>query len=169
MPHGTRTGIWTVVIAMICFVSLQVAAAHEDDARPPVPDAAAPETREISATVPADAWGLRAENVVIARGVEARNPVGVGTAFAGDVGQLVCHSVILGAEGETTIHHVWYWNDQKMADVPLAIRSPRFRTHSSKRILPHWTGPWRVEVVSSDGEMLEMTEFVVRSEESQAP
>jgi hypothetical protein len=101
--------------------------------------------------------------VVIARGVQERNPVGVGNIFAGDVGQLFCHSLILGAEGETTIHHVWYWNAQKMADVPLTIRSPRFRTRSSKKILPHWTGPWRVEVVSSDGEVLEMTEFVVQS------
>ncbi len=163
MSAGRRLGFWTRVIGILCFVSLRFAAAHEDDGVPPGHEAAAPRGSEASETATGDAWGLRAENVVIARGVEERNPVGVGKAFAGDVGRLFCHSLILGAQGETTIHHVWYWNAQKMADVPLTIRSPRFRTRSSKKILPHWTGPWRVEVVSSDGEVLEMTEFVVQS------
>ncbi len=149
---------WTLLIGISCIVSAGMSAAHDDD----VPEGAAGGLSEVSHTTAGDAWGLRAENVVIGRAVEARDPVGVGTVFDGDVGQLVCHSLILGAEGETTIHHVWYWNAEKMADVPLTIRSPRFRTYSSKKILPHWTGPWRVEVVSSDGELLEMTEFVVQ-------
>ncbi len=160
--------IWTLSLCILCLGSLHAALAHDDDRVATEQGAATPETSEVSVTVPADDWGLRAENVVIARAVEARNPVGVGTVFAGDAGQLFCHSLILGAEGQTTVHHVWYWNERKMADVPLTIRSPRFRTHSSKKILPHWTGPWRVEVVSSDGELLEKAAFVVQSPETQA-
>ena len=104
--------------------------------------------------------GLMVDSSVICRGVVDRDPMGAGTLFPNDVEQLFCHSVILRDEGEdTVIHHVWYWNEQKMADVPLTVRSTRFRTYSSKKILPQWKGAWRVEVTGPDGELLSTNAF----------
>lgn len=104
---------------------------------------------------------LSVGSMVICRGIQDRTPLAPGTLFTGDVGKLYCQSLILGAEEETAIHHVWYWKEQKMADVILTVRSLRFRTHSSKKILPHWTGPWRVELQGPNGEILSTAAFNV--------
>jgi hypothetical protein len=103
--------------------------------------------------------GLHIGKMVICIDIQDREPVGIGTIFPDTTGQVYCHSLILGATEETLIHHVWYWNDQKMADVPLTVRSQRFRTYSSKKILPEWKGAWRVELTGPDGELLSTAAF----------
>jgi hypothetical protein len=144
----------------------------EEAVEAPAPDAppASPEEEEPavqsddeSAVTPSpiekDATGLHVEKMVICIDIQDREPVGEGTIFPATTGQVYCHSRILGAEAETTIHHVWYWNDQKMADVPLTVRSRSYRTHSSKKILPQWKGSWRVELTGPDGEILDTAAF----------
>jgi hypothetical protein len=98
---------------------------------------------------------------VICTGVQDRAPVGEGTLFPSTVGKIYCYSLILLPEGETTIHHIWYWEDNRMADVPLTVRAPRFRTYSSKQILPQWKGAWRVELTGPDGKVLATTAFTI--------
>lgn len=105
--------------------------------------------------------GLRVEKTVIAVEIHNRDPFGVATVFPGGAGHLYCHSLVLGAGEATEIHHVWFWGEQKMADVPLAVRPGRYRTYSSKRLLPQWTGEWRVEVRGPAGELLSTAAFNV--------
>jgi hypothetical protein len=101
------------------------------------------------------------EQSVVCRDVEDREPVGAGTVFPSSVGRLFCHSLILGAAQEAIIHHLWYWEDEKVADVPLFVRSPRFRTYSSKTILPHQKGEWRVEIVGTNGNIIGTNVFTL--------
>ncbi len=133
------------------------APAQEPTEAAPPPEEAEPEQ---AAEQPA-ATGLTATKMVICTSVEDRTPVGEGTSFSGSVGKLHCFSVIEGAKEETTVHHIWYRGDQKMADIPLAVRSSHFRTHSSKTILPEWTGAWRVELVTDAGEVLAKADFTI--------
>ncbi len=58
-----------------------------------------------------------------------------------------------------TVRHVWYYQDQQLASIELAISSPRFRTYSTKNIMPEQVGDWRVEVVDTDGNLLAQKEF----------
>ena len=142
-----------------------VPATQPPETAPPAEAAPAAETsaEEASAArTPSPAAGLQVDEAVICRDVADREPVEPGTLFPADAGKLYCFTRVLGAEGEVTIHHVWYWNDRKMADVPLVVRSPRFRTYSSKRILPSWTGAWRVEITGPQGEPLATAAFDVR-------
>ena len=61
-----------------------------------------------------------------------------------------------------TLTHVYYINEKKYCEVPLAIRYPRMRTWSSVTLnaFDH-IGRWRVEVVTSEGVKLGQTAFTV--------
>ena len=49
-----------------------------------------------------------------------------------------------------------------IAEVPLEVNSNKWRTYSSKRILPNWQGNWRVEVYDDNGKMIGSKNFTVK-------
>lgn len=53
-----------------------------------------------------------------------------------------------------TIYHRWVYKNQIMATVALKIDSARFRTWSTKRLTSAWEGPWRIEVLNADKEVI---------------
>ena len=105
--------------------------------------------------------GLEVSQITFATSIEDRQPIGPGTSFPADVERVFCFTAINGAEGETSVSHVWYFNDTEMARVPLSVRAAAWRTWSSKRIMPYWIGQWRVDVESTEGEVLTSKEFTI--------
>lgn len=93
--------------------------------------------------------------------VEERVPVGVNTSFSGDIEKLYCFTKISSNQDEGSFFHVWVYNDKVMARVELSYKSKVWRTWSSKRILPSWTGKWRVDIEAPDGTLLGSKEFDV--------
>ena len=98
---------------------------------------------------------------VVATTVENRLPHGVEKQFPATVGMLYCFTAIGGAKAETSISHTWYYQDNKMAQVVLPVRSILWRTWSSKTIIPEWRGGWRVEVTTEDGVLLATIPFTI--------
>lgn len=86
--------------------------------------------------------------------VDNRELVGTDSTFSSDVGTVYCFTRIKGAEGESTVTHIWYHNEEEVSRVSLDLKSADWRTWSSKKILPTWTGKWTVEVVNTEGEVL---------------
>lgn len=105
--------------------------------------------------------GVRLSLAVIASGVEAREPVGQGDRFPADIGQVYCYTRVEGASEETVIYHAWRQGDKLHAKVQLNIRGPSWRTWSSKRILPAWTGDWTVDIEDADGNVLDTLQFTI--------
>jgi len=99
---------------------------------------------------------------VICLDIVDREPTGVDTVFAADVGRLHCFTRVVGVEGTSTVSHVWYWGDEERARVQLSVRSPNWRTNSSKVIQEHETGQWRVDVLDADGNVLSTVRFRIR-------
>jgi len=95
----------------------------------------------------------------VATSIVDRMPVGGGSEFSADVGELFVWTNVLDAGG-TTIEHVWI-RDGNEYPVSLAIGGTPWRTWSSKVIPPEWTGAWTVEIRSSDGGILETLNFTV--------
>lgn len=102
---------------------------------------------------------LKVVRGVLATAIENRLPVEASAPVAASVGQLFYFTEIEG--GPATIQHVWIWKGQVVATVTLDVKSPRYRTWSSKRIQPEWTGQWRIEARTSDGTVLSSHDFEV--------
>ncbi len=98
----------------------------------------------------------------ICEGIEEREPVDKGESFTAQVGKLYCHTLVEGAEDSTAVTHIWYHGEKEMAKVTLPVRSSHWRTWSSKRIIPQWTGWWRVDVLSEEGDTLASAYFVIK-------
>jgi hypothetical protein len=90
-----------------------------------------------------------------------RELIGESDVFPAGVERLVCRTLITGADEPTTITHVWYRDGKTMARVELPVRSSHWRTYSSKRLLPDWTGAWEVKVLDAAGTVLGSTAFTV--------
>jgi hypothetical protein len=90
-----------------------------------------------------------------------RDLVGEADTFAAGIEQLWCRTRILGAAEPTTITHVWYREGKTMARVELNVSSPNWRTVSSKKLLPDWTGAWEVKILDAAGTVLATTAFTV--------
>jgi hypothetical protein len=129
-------------------VPVLVAAALAVPARPIV----AQETSDTTPTV---------TRLVVATGVENHEPVGVADQFAADVGTLYCFMSVEGHFAGAQLSQVWMHGDQEVARVPLTVKGPRWRTWSTKTILPSWTGAWSVKVEDAQGTVLKSVDFTV--------
>ncbi|HEX6983511.1 MAG TPA: DUF2914 domain-containing protein [Balneolaceae bacterium] len=108
---------------------------------------------------------IKVSNIQVATSIENRQPMGVDTSFAANVGRVFCFTRIKGATDTTQIAQVWYYKDQEKARIELDVRSNNWRTWSSKAILESWTGPWRVMVIDSNGNVLATTSFKIGGEQ----
>ncbi len=104
---------------------------------------------------------LSVQTITMAKGIAHRSPVGPGTTFAANVGMLYCFTNIVGGAPGTEITQVWYHNGKKMTSIPLKVNAARWRTWSSKKILPSMTGKWKVSVVSGN-KVLSSVDFSIK-------
>ena len=113
--------------------------------------------------VTASSSGLRVLRAYVCKGIEQSEPTEAGKSFIPEDGvvRLCCFSEIAGAARPDTVFHVWLWGDREMARVALEVKSARWRTWSTKRILDEWRGEWHVDVTDSDGVVLTRLEFAV--------
>ena len=98
-------------------------------------------------------------DLVMASGVEKREPVGGGETFPSDVGKVFAWMRVTGAAGQA-IQVVWSHGDHTFT-VPLEIGGSPWRTWSSKTIPPFWNGEWSVEVRDARGNSLVTAKFTV--------
>ena len=110
-----------------------------------------------------DASSLAVEEMQFGTAVENRQLTGADSVFSADVGEVYCFTKITGAETPVTVSHVWYYGDEEKARLEHDVKAKSWRTWSSKRIAPSWTGKWRVDVVSPDGTVLGSKSFTVKA------
>ena len=106
--------------------------------------------------------GLAVEKMIFCIGIEDRLPVGESTQFFESAERIYCYTRINGAVDTLDVTHVWYYGDEEKARVDLTIKSASWRTWSSKKMLPVWSGAWRVDVLGPGGEVLLSREFVYK-------
>lgn len=112
---------------------------------------------DAAASAAAPAPALELVRIEICTSVADRAPQGAAVEFPSDVDRLWCFTRI--ASGPGAVEHVWYRDGLEMARVPLAVGAADWRTWSSKRVLPEWSGPWRVDVVDAGGAVLGSKSF----------
>lgn len=97
---------------------------------------------------------IEVARMVLCSGIQDREPYNPSEDFTPDVNRVYCFTEIFHADAPRTITHRWYYGDQLMAEVPLEVAGERYRTWSSKQVVPSAAGEWHVEVVDDAGEAL---------------
>lgn len=82
--------------------------------------------------------------------VENHEPVDEVTELGTDHDRVLFFMEVRNMENHTLTHRYSHEGDVE-AEVELAIGGPRWRTWSSKRLIPDWEGEWTVEVVDEEG------------------
>lgn len=90
-----------------------------------------------------------------------RQPVGTTDSYDANVGEIFFWTKCIGAADSTMISHVWTHEGETRATVELPVKSSNWRTWSSKKILPSWTGKWEVRVLDAEGNILKAVPFTI--------
>lgn len=111
----------------------------------------------------ATARGGEVSRAVVTRNVVNLEPVddiGENLLLNNDGYQTVFYFTELRRFSPGLVVHRWIHNGNVIADVPLRVDGGwRWRTYSSKDLLPGLTGDWRVELIDGDGRILGAREF----------
>lgn len=115
----------------------------------------------IPAAFAMDDPGFTIKRMVISKDVINNEPVGVGDFFSAASDKIYCFVEAGNIETDMQISIVWYWSNQEMARVALALqKGNRWRTYSSKN-LRGLRGNWRAELLDSSGIVLNIVNFTV--------
>ncbi len=95
------------------------------------------------------------------RSIEGKTGEFAADGFSAEEGRVFCLTRIQNLEAPAAVTHVWYHEGKTMARVELTVGSADWRTWSSKRILPAWTGNWEVKVLDANGMVLASAGFTV--------
>ncbi|MFH1954895.1 MAG: DUF2914 domain-containing protein [Pseudomonadota bacterium] len=94
--------------------------------------------------------------------VKDRKPSGENDSFQWSMDGIYIWNLIKCESHLSSIRHIYYFKGQKVRDIVLDIRSPLWRTWSYKALLDkRFIGPWRVDITSADGQLLQRVHFEV--------
>jgi hypothetical protein len=147
----------------VASVAVEEPQKNTPDSETPPSDEFASEIESPPPVPAASSSGLRVLRAYVCKGIEQGEPTEAGKSFVPQDGvlRLCCFSEIAGAAGPDTVFHVWRWGDREMVRVALEVKSARWRTWSTKRILDEWRGEWHVDVTDREGSVLASLEFSV--------
>jgi cytoskeletal protein RodZ len=95
--------------------------------------------------------------------IKNRIPQGSGELFEWSMEKIYIWSEIKCERPPSSIRHIYYFKGEKVNDILLKIRSSHWRTWSFKTLLnKRYIGPWRVDITSVDGKLLQRIEFEIR-------
>lgn len=148
----------------------------------PAAEAAAPMEQEVQAADMAEPEAEPAEPAVpepmpatgevsrsmFTSGIENREPVDEIVQVDSNVPRVYYFTELQGMEGQQ-ITHRWIYQGQVMGEVSFQVGGPRWRVHSSKNLMPEWTGIWEVEVVDAAGNVLDSRQLEVLQAAPEVP
>ena len=97
----------------------------------------------------------------ICTSIVERMPEGIGNEFSEEVEKIYYWTKIDNAQGQT-IKHVWKIENTILAEIELNIKSPSYRTWSSKTIYSGLKGKITVSVIDEEGNAIKEENFVIK-------
>jgi cytoskeletal protein RodZ len=95
--------------------------------------------------------GIKVVKAVAGGGVQNKNPIDTGNTFQWSKGRVYIWSMINCKNPPVSIKHIYYFNEKKVSEVLLDVKSQRWRTWSYKTIPnKRYIGQWRVDITSAD-------------------
>ena len=106
--------------------------------------------------------GIKVVKAVAGEEIQDRNPINTGNSFQWSKGKVYIWSMIDCTNPPLSIKHIYYFNEQKVNEVSLSVKSQHWRTWSYKTISDkQYIGQWRVDITSAAGKVLETIQFRV--------
>lgn len=93
--------------------------------------------------------------------VENREPVDIVSGDLTSLKRIYFWTVVNSPNVDTFIEHVWFHDEKEAARVKLTIRYAKFRTWSSKNLMP---GNWDVKALTESGEVIASRSFRVEDQ-----
>jgi hypothetical protein len=111
---------------------------------------------------PQPAGHIKVIEATACTGIADRTPQGTAESFKWTTDRVYIWSLVESANHPTAVHHIYFFKGQKVSDVELKIRSSHWRTWSYKTLLDkRFIGPWRVDITSAEGKLLQRINFDV--------
>ncbi|EFK05494.1 conserved hypothetical protein [delta proteobacterium NaphS2] len=73
----------------------------------------------------------------------------------------ICFTAFDPVPEKTVVYHHWFKRDQPDKKVKLTLKPPKWSSFSQTGIRNTDAGPWRVEIVDADGNILRILRFSV--------
>jgi len=115
----------------------------------------------VSGRLPSQASDLKITEMAVTTKVVKGNPIdSVRRISSSSVKALYCFTRISAPQDtETTIKHVWYLNDEVVAEDTMPVKGAHWRTYSRKGVEKGLSGEWRCEALDSEGNLLKSVSF----------
>ena len=106
---------------------------------------------------------IKVLKAVAGGGVRNKNPIDTGNSFQWSNGRVYIWSMINCKNPPASIKHIYYFNEKKVSEVLLDVKSHQWRTWSYKTIPnKRYIGQWRVDITSADDKVLKTIRFEVK-------
>ena len=105
--------------------------------------------------------GLRITEMAVTTKIVRGNPIdSVRRISSASVKALYCFTRLTSdTDEETVIKHVWYKDDEKVAEYELPVKGRKWRTYSMKSVEKGVSGDWRVDALDSGGKLIKSVKF----------
>ncbi|MFH1981458.1 MAG: DUF2914 domain-containing protein [Pseudomonadota bacterium] len=88
-------------------------------------------------------------------------PKASAVVFSVTIGRVSCFTAFDPVPRKTMIQHQWYFRDQLITTKRLHLRPPKWATYSSIQPRQADVGPWRVDVIDPEGNVIRSLRFSI--------
>ena len=100
-------------------------------------------------------------HAVLCEDIVGNIPLNPTTVFSIERRKAACFTSFDPVTERAVIYHHWFHRDQPVAKINLTLKPPRWATYSSIQLRAEDIGPWRVEIVDSQGRILRVLRFSI--------
>ena len=93
--------------------------------------------------------------------IQGQAPKNTTTVFSIELRKAICFTSFDPVPSQTVIYHHWFHRDQPSARIKLSLKPPRWSTYSSIQLRAEDYGPWRVEIIDAQGQILQILRFSI--------
>ena len=93
--------------------------------------------------------------------IKEYQPVNPAVVFSVSIGEVYCFSAFSPVPVQTVIDYKWYRRDDLVTTRRVVLYSPKWSTYSSIHLRVADIGPWRVEIIGPEEQVLKVLRFSV--------
>ena len=101
------------------------------------------------------------ERAVMCEYIEDFAPMNQAVVFSIDVGKISCFTSFSDIKQPTYAMHKWYRRDELVTTKRLSLKPPSWSTYSSIQLREADKGPWRVEILNHQSQLMKTLRFSV--------